>query len=1188
MASFTVNTGVTDTTAKTVSNNDTGTIQSGGTLSAATAITWTGGSTSPGVTINNSGTINATTRAIDTSGSFATGSLTLNNSAGAKLLSLNNDAFRVNTNITSGTITVVNSGLLVSGAVDASNHIVAHASGQALDFAAIVSPNAVIQITNNAGATIGASGDDAIRPGAGHVTITNSGLIDATASNSRAINLNTGNLSNVSSFQLTNNDGGTIQSTGDAVRITATTLSTTATGTFAIDNAGTIQSTGTGANNGQAIDFNDLVSPLGHVTITNQATGVIQAADADAIRPGVNATINNYGKIISNNGTPTSTGNDGIDFQSNTGGTVNNFTGGSITGARHGITGDQTITVNNAGTITGQVGAGINMDTAGTTTTTVNNSGTIVGTSVEGVQSGDAVDVDGLILLNNHGSIQALGTRSDGLSEGVTVGGGTVNNYADGTITSSQRAITFDGGENPDGSPANAFTSATVYNEGKIRGDNGEAIVIVDTFADMITNKGAIIGSISTGDGDDVVNIYVGSSISGLTDGGAASDTINLLGSGSGTLSDVTNFEVLDVQGGSWTIVSDESFAGGTTIASGAELTLGNGGAAGSVGGDVSDHGLFDFDRSDSFTFGGAISGSGAVQQLGAGTTTLAGHNSYAGGTELVSGTLDVATTDAAGTGAITFEAGSQTLRIEQTALAAGHFANTLVGFVTGDTIDLAGIGLATSATLGAGNLLTISGGSSGPITLQLDPAHDYTGQVFRPASDNGGGTNITVAVDQAPVFTSSASFSIQENGTAVGTVTASDPENDGFVFALAGGDDQAFFSIDAHTGALSFLVSPDFESPEDANHDGVYNLVVSARDSFSAVSTQTISVSVTDVVEVGRTINGGNGNDTLAGTTGDDVINGSNGDDRLDGGDGDDNISGGNGNDVLIGGRGNDFLDGGNGNDILHAGVGNNVLDGGNGDDVLDAGDGNDSLAGGNGDDILHAGGGNNVLDGGNGNDALDAGDGNDSLTGGAGNDTLHAGGGNNLLDGGNGDDVLEAGDGDDTLIGGAGNDTLHAGGGTNVLDGGNGDDNLDAGDGNDTLTGGSGNDVLHAGNGNNKLDGGNGDDKLYAGSGNDTITAGNGNDILSGGGGNDILTGGNGNDTFVFAAGFGKDVITDFGHGDHIEFDGGVFQDFQAVQAASHQDGANTVISLDADHAITLQNVTVTNLHASDFILI
>jgi hypothetical protein len=50
--------------------------------------------------------------------------------------------------------------------------------------------------------------------------------------------------------------------------------------------------------------------------INNAASGVIQAADADASRPGTNATINNRGRIISHNGSASSTGNDAIDFRS--------------------------------------------------------------------------------------------------------------------------------------------------------------------------------------------------------------------------------------------------------------------------------------------------------------------------------------------------------------------------------------------------------------------------------------------------------------------------------------------------------------------------------------------------------------------------------------------------------------------------------------------------------------------------------------------------------------------------------------------------------------------------------------------------------------------------------------------------------------------------------------------------------
>ena len=75
MATFTVINGQTETTAQTLANDETGTINSGGTLSAATAITWTGASASPGVIITNSGTVSAATRGIDTSGAFATGSI---------------------------------------------------------------------------------------------------------------------------------------------------------------------------------------------------------------------------------------------------------------------------------------------------------------------------------------------------------------------------------------------------------------------------------------------------------------------------------------------------------------------------------------------------------------------------------------------------------------------------------------------------------------------------------------------------------------------------------------------------------------------------------------------------------------------------------------------------------------------------------------------------------------------------------------------------------------------------------------------------------------------------------------------------------------------------------------------------------------------------------------------------------
>src|SRR4030095_4669051 len=71
-------------------------------------------------------------------------------------------------------------------------------------------------------------------------------------------------------------------------------------------------------------------------------------------------------------------------------------------------------------------------------------------------------------------------------------------------------------------------------------------------------------------------------------------------------------------------------------------LQLGTGGTSGSIVGDVVNNGIFAINRSDAFTFGGVISGAGAFQQLGTGSTILTAANSYTGGTTISSGTLQL------------------------------------------------------------------------------------------------------------------------------------------------------------------------------------------------------------------------------------------------------------------------------------------------------------------------------------------------------------------------------------------------------------------------------------------------------------------------------------------------------------------------------------------------------------------
>jgi hypothetical protein len=76
-------------------------------------------------------------------------------------------------------------------------------------------------------------------------------------------------------------------------------------------------------------------------------------------------------------------------------------------------------------------------------------------------------------------------------------------------------------------------------------------------------------------------------------------------------------------------------------------------------------------------------------------------------------------------------------------------------------------------------------------------------------------------------------------------------------------------------------------------------------------------------------------------------------------------------------------------------------------------------------------------------------------------------------------------------------------------------------------------GNDYIDGGAGNDTIMGDGGDDTLLGGEGDDSIDGGTGNDSINAGTGNDTITGGDGNDVFVYAAGDGDDVITDFNVG-------------------------------------------------------
>ncbi|ARW10927.1 hypothetical protein S101447_01865 [Acetobacter ascendens] len=363
-----------------------------------------------------------------------------------------------------------------------------------------------------------------------------------------------------SGSSVTINNTGTISGYDDGIRID----DALADGTLSLDNSGTIQST----DDGQAIDFNS-VSSASSITIINEITGTIRSTDADALRPGANATIENAGTIYAD-GTNGATKNDGIDFQDYSG-TVNNS--GSISGARHGITSSADVTVVNeaAGTITGRDGSGVGSDGNGTLT----NYGTITGAyDNSGTGDGDGVDIDGYATITNYGTIQGTGAGGNGsdgypnTSEGVSIGGGDIVNASGALISGAANGILVD-----NSSQGDAPYATTITNNGTIQGLAGYGIHITDTFDDTITNAGTISGTtdaILFGDGNDTLNILTGSVISGTVDGGGGRNTVNL--SGSGTFDGAVDFQTMTVSG-SWILSGDQSYST-ISLANNATLTL--------------------------------------------------------------------------------------------------------------------------------------------------------------------------------------------------------------------------------------------------------------------------------------------------------------------------------------------------------------------------------------------------------------------------------------------------------------------------------------------------------------------------------------------------------------------------------------------------------------------------------------
>ncbi|WP_139282644.1 autotransporter domain-containing protein, partial [Pseudoxanthobacter soli] len=473
--------------------------------------------------------------------------------------------------------------------------------------------------------------------------------------------------------------------------------------------------------------------------------------------------------------------------------------------------GPQTNWINASGTIPKAWNSGFAVFQGSPGTVTVDDSqGQVTTAGMQFVESGYVVTGDAIALA---GSSQAT----------VRVGDGTVESA--GTVATIASALTGTGGLEKSDYGTLILTGASTYTggttvaqgtlqignggtSGSIAGNVADNATLVFNRSDATTFAGAISGTgtvVQAGTGTLTLagnNSYAGGT--SLTAGALAVATSTALGTGtlamsegttlafaadglnlanavtltgdptvsvgagqtgilSGVLSDGTApGDIVKTGAGTLVFAADNTYSGGTTISAGT-LQLGNGGTAGSLVGNVTDNGVLAFNRADSVTFAGIVSGTGSLVQAGTGTLTLTGANTYTGGTTVASGTL----------------AGNATS-------LQGNIANS--GAVV---FDQAGTGTYAGVVSGTGSLT-----KTGTGTLILTGENTYS-----------GGTTISEGTLQLG------------NGGTTGSVTGDIVNNAALVFNRAGtydfpGTITGSGSVTILTGTVNFLSANGYTGP--------------------------------------------------------------------------------------------------------------------------------------------------------------------------------------------------------------------------------------------------------------------------------------------------------------------------------------------------------------------------------------
>lgn len=394
---------------------------------------------------------------------------------------------------------------------------------------------------------------------------------------------------------------------------------------------------------------------------------------------------------------------------------------------------------------------------------TLSTSGTIASNNALQVETGSAIVGN----IANNGGITFVNSDNHSLA-GVISGNGGLTVQGSGSV--NLQGI-------------NTYTGATTLNGGTLA-LSGNGSVAMSSY--VLVGKSSTLDISGTSNGTSITTlagsgkVVLGNQTLTLT---GAMDTYKGVMSGTGGFA---------LSGGGEEFTGANTYTGGTTINSG-NLLLGNGGTAGSITGDVVDNGHLVFYRLDAISFGGNISGNGALVQQGAGTLTLTGNNQFSGGTQINHGGIAISNSGALGSGRVSMATGTQlTFGADGLALAntfsmsgaasidVANGQNATLGGVIGDnasagslqkidagTLTLTGVNTYTGGTVISGGTVSVSsdnnlGASTGGLvlnggTLQIN-GHTFN-STTRALSITALGSGLDI-VDAANTFTLSQAIS--------------------------------------------------------------------------------------------------------------------------------------------------------------------------------------------------------------------------------------------------------------------------------------------------------------------------------------------------------------------------------------------------------------------------------------------